>query len=149
MGQRLSPRAISSGVSSMPTLMLTKGKILFSKPLLGTMEATDIWEPAMQFEDEQWKQTQRALCRLHTWDFYLGPAEAPPSPWLTVFHRVWSDSNHSAHNADGSLAGCHRQVLRTRELSQHLVKKFQMFYLWGQNTVLFSTMEKYAKINWV
>ena len=80
MGQRLSPRAVSSGVSSMPTLMLTKGKILFSKPLLGTMEATNTWEPAMQSEDEQWKQTQRALCRLHTWDFYLGQRRRPHRP---------------------------------------------------------------------
>lgn len=149
MGQRLSPRAISSGISSMPTLMLTKGKILFSKPLLGTMEATDIWELAMQFEDEQRKQTQRTLCRLYTWDSYLGPWRVPPSPQRVAFHRAWSDSNHSAHSADGSLAGCHRRVLRTRELSQRLVKRFQMFYLWGQNTILLSTMEKYANINWV
>lgn len=149
MGQRLSPRAISSGVSSMPTLMLTKGKILFSSLF---------WEQWRLMIFENWRCSLKmnngskpsVLCAdctpgVSTWDQW----RPPPSPQLMVFHRVWSDSNHSAHSADGSLAGCHCQVLRTREPSQHLAKKFQMFYLWGQNTILFSTMEKYAKINWV
>ena len=42
-GVKLSPRAISSSFSSMWTLMLTKEKkILFSRPLLGTVKATGI-----------------------------------------------------------------------------------------------------------
>ena len=145
MGQRLSPRAISSGVSSMPTkgkMMLTKGNTLFSKPL---------WEKWRLLIFENWRCSLKmsneanSVCSAQT----VGERRPHPPPQLMVSRRAWSDSGHAAHDADGSLAGCHCQVLRTRELRQSLIKRFQMFYLWGQNTILLSTMEKYANINWV
>lgn len=77
-----------------------------------------------------------------TWD--RGGRPHHPNAWLSTGREVTAII---LPTADGSLAGCHRRVLRTRELSQRLVKRFQMFYLWGQNTILLSTMEKYANIN--
>lgn len=119
--------------------MLTKENILFSKPLLGRAKATDILEPVKQFQAEQWKQTQCSMHRPCTSNFHLWPVEASPSSQLVVFHMSWSDSNHFAHNAGGSLAGCRCRVLRSREVSQCLVERFQQGV--GQKT-FFSTAKK-------